>query len=102
MISAHGIEAATGGSESEGMVEDYETAVLVGSLLIDAAELAVRLGYNGQRGARTVREKAAAGEIPFVRLGRDLRFHWPTVIRSLGVLLHVAAGEPRQTSKTRE
>jgi excisionase family DNA binding protein len=44
------------------------------------AEIAPRLGF----GVRRVREYAAAGKIPAVRLNRrDLRFHWPTVIRTL-------------------
>lgn len=47
---------------------------------LTAVEIAPRLGFS----VRRVREYAAAGKIPAVRLNRrDLRFHWPTVVRRL-------------------
>ena len=68
------------------MLADREAGIRTGTVLIDAKELAERIGFLGKRGARTVREKAAAGILPCIRLGgRDIRFHWPTVIRALGV-----------------
>ena len=67
------------------MLGEREQGVLAGTILLDARELAERMGYRGKRGARTVREKVAAGLLPCVRLGKDLRFHWPTVIQKLGV-----------------
>ena len=77
------------------MLADREEGIRAGTVLITAQELAQRIGYKRARGARTVREKVAAGLLPCVRLGRDLRFHWPTVIRALGVtsynLLELAA-----------
>lgn len=77
------------GREHDEMLAEREQRVLAGTALIDARELAERLGYSGERGARTVREKASAGVIPAVRLGAMIRFHWPSVIRALGVLQSV-------------
>lgn len=67
------------------MLAEREQGVLAGTVLLGAEELAQRLGYSGQRGARTVREKVSAGVIPAVRIGAHIRFHWPTVIRALGI-----------------
>jgi len=51
-----------------------------GDELLTTEEIAKRLKFK----ARRVRDYVASGRIPAIRLNpRDLRFHWPTVIKHL-------------------
>jgi predicted DNA-binding transcriptional regulator AlpA len=48
--------------------------------LIRVPEMSKRLGFS----QRKVREYASEGRIPSIKLNnRDIRFHWPTVIKKL-------------------
>ena len=62
---------------------DYESAIAAGTVMLTAAEIAPRLGYNGRRGVEKVRALAGARIIPAFKPGRSYRFHWPTVVEAM-------------------
>jgi len=47
--------------------------------IIDTDELSQRLGVC----RRTIKTQRDNGSIPFIRLGRSVRFHWPTIEAAL-------------------
>lgn len=70
-------------AKGENQSADCQGGVGVGPVadrLITAEELAPRIGFS----VRKVWEYSRQGKLPTVRLNRrDIRFHWPTVLRKL-------------------
>ena len=57
----------------------HEAAVAQGSVYIDAAECAQRLGYRGPTGLRRLRAETSAGLIQGIKDGQRYKYHWPSV-----------------------
>lgn len=81
---------ARGGTETKGKenrtiaveVADGGAAAVLGvqDVLLTTEQLSIRIGFS----VRKVRQYARTGRLPAVRLNkRDIRFHWPTVVRRL-------------------
>lgn len=64
-------------------MNDRESQIAAGTVLLTAQELAPRLGLSrGKRGAEKVRLRARLGLLPVVRMGVRYMFHWPTVVEA--------------------
>jgi hypothetical protein len=61
--------------------------------LMDKDELGARLGWSG----RTIEELQTAGQIPFIRLGRMVRYEWRAVQEALRAQFGIGYPEPVNT-----
>lgn len=57
-------------------------AIASNERLLTARECAERLGYKGESAWKRVIGLANRGMLPVLRLGRTMRFHWPSVLEA--------------------
>lgn len=79
------------------MTKNLNAPAQFGNGYISKAEMAQRLSRTG----RTVEKWMRAGRLPFLKIGRSVLFHWPTVEKHLNERYQVLRREVRAMTTQR-